>query len=126
MCGINGIINFKSNPNLLDIKIMNQLLQHRGPDGSGEYLFNNVLLGHTRLSIQDLSSKGMQPMSNDNRYWIVFNGEIYNFQALRKELELLNHKFYSDTDTEVILNSFKEWGLGSFQKFNGMWLLNIN
>lgn len=121
MCGINGIINFKSKPNLLDIKIMNQLLQHRGPDGSGEYLFKNVLLGHTRLSIQDLSSKGMQPMSNDNRYWIVFNGEIYNFQELRKELELLNHKFYSDTDTEVILNGFKEWGVKSFQKFNGMW-----
>lgn len=121
MCGINGIINFKSKPNLHDIKIMNQLLTHRGPDGSGEYLFKNALLGHTRLSIQDLSSKGMQPMSNDNRYWLVFNGEIYNFKELRKELECLNHIFYSDTDTEVILNSFKEWGVESFQKFNGMW-----
>ena len=60
-------------------------------------------------------------MSNDNRYWLVFNGEIYNFKELRKELECLNHIFYSDTDTEVILNSFKEWGVESFQKFNGMW-----
>jgi len=125
MCGINGIINFKNIAPEEKIHQMNSLLIHRGPDGVGSFQFQNLLLGHTRLSIQDLSDKGNQPMSNDGNLWIIFNGEIYNFKEIKKELILLGHKFYSDTDTEVILNSYKEWGVDSFNKFNGMWALAI-
>ena len=125
MCGINGIINYKKKTNVEDIHKMNNLLAHRGPDGYGSIKFENLLLGHTRLSIQDLSQNGAQPMSNDNNLWIIFNGEIYNFKEIKKELVSLGHKFYSDTDTEVILNSYKEWGVESFKKFNGMWSFAI-
>ena len=110
MCGINGIINFNSNTIDDHIHIMNDLLKHRGPDGMGSYKNQNLLLGHTRLSIQDLSDKGAQPMSNDQNLWIIFNGEIYNFKEIKNELKELGHKFYSNTDTEVILNSYKQWG----------------
>jgi len=125
MCGINGIINFKDINSEEKIHRMNSLLVHRGPDGLGSFKFQNLLLGHTRLSIQDLSDKGSQPMSNDGNLWIVFNGEIYNFKEIRNELTLIGHKFYSNTDTEVILNSYKEWGIDSFKKFNGMWAFAI-
>jgi len=125
MCGINGIINFNSNTIDDHIHIMNDLLKHRGPDGMGSYKNQNLLLGHTRLSIQDLSDKGAQPMTNDQNLWIVFNGEIYNFKEIKKELIELGHKFYSNTDTEVILNSYKQWGTNAFKKFNGMWAFAI-
>lgn len=125
MCGINGIINFNNKTIDNHIHIMNDLLKHRGPDGMGSYKNQNLLLGHTRLSIQDLSDKGAQPMTNDQNLWIVFNGEIYNFKEIKKELIELGHKFYSNTDTEVILNSYKQWGTDAFKKFNGMWAFAI-
>ena len=121
MCGINGIIYKKGMPDIHEIQNMNSAIQHRGPDDSGIYKFKNILLGHVRLSILDLSKNGKQPMSNDGRYWIVFNGEIYNFNEIKKKLESKGHKFFSNTDTEVILNAYKEWGYKSFESFNGMW-----
>lgn len=125
MCGINGIINYKNQVIEDEIHQMNSLLDHRGPDGRGVFKYENLFLGHTRLAIQDLSDKGAQPMSNDDRYWIVFNGEIYNYKSIKEELIYKGYKFFSQTDTEVILNSYKEWGEKCFHKFNGMWSLAI-
>tara|TARA_B100000579_G_scaffold436335_1_gene462007 strand:- start:1076 stop:2992 length:1917 start_codon:yes stop_codon:yes gene_type:complete len=125
MCGINGIVYGNTNPKISEIVQMNKAIKHRGPDDEGVLKFQNTILGHVRLSIQDLSDKGKQPMSNDERYWIIYNGEIYNFKEIKKELQSLGHKFFSKTDTEVILNSYKEWGVKSFDKFNGMWAFAI-
>ena len=125
MCGINGIIYKNSNPDIHEVHKMNKAIKHRGPDDEGLYKFENIILGHVRLAILDISKKGKQPMSNDSRYWITYNGEIYNFQELKKQLIDLGHKFYSKTDTEVILSAFKEWGIKSFYKFNGMWSFAI-
>tara|TARA_Y100000590_G_scaffold449261_1_gene587116 strand:+ start:2899 stop:4797 length:1899 start_codon:yes stop_codon:yes gene_type:complete len=125
MCGINGIIYKNSNPDIHEVHKMNKAIKHRGPDDEGLYKFENIILGHVRLAILDISRKGKQPMSNDSRYWITYNGEIYNFQELKKQLIDLGHKFYSKTDTEVILSAFKEWGIKSFYKFNGMWSFAI-
>tara|TARA_B100002019_G_C21272817_1_gene603389 strand:- start:3527 stop:5407 length:1881 start_codon:yes stop_codon:yes gene_type:complete len=125
MCGINGIISFSNQSFDQEIHLMNKNLEHRGPDGSGVLKFKNLYLGHTRLSIQDLSTKGSQPMSNDGNTWIIYNGEIYNFKEIKIELENIGYKFYSETDTEVILNSYKEWGEECFLKFNGMWAFAI-
>lgn len=81
-----------------------------------------VALGHRRLSILDLSPKGHQPMcDSEQRYWITFNGEVYNYREIRKELEQLGYRFRTDTDTEVIINSYKQWGTDCQHKFNGMW-----
>ena len=125
MCGINGIIYKNNKPVLSEIQKMNESIKHRGPDDEGIFRFENVLLGHRRLSILDLSKKGKQPMSNDGRYWITYNGEIYNFLEIKDQLLQLGHIFYSNTDTEVILNAYKEWGVESFTKFNGMWSFAI-
>ena len=104
---------------------MNNMLQHRGPDLMGSMSYKSLLLGHTRLSILDTSTKGSQPMSNDGRFWIVYNGEVYNYKEIKKELINKNYKFFSDTDTEVVLNAYKEWGVECFNKFNGEWALAI-
>ena len=120
MCGINGIIYKNTNPHLAEIKKMNMAIRHRGPDDEGVYKFENILLGHQRLSILDLSLKGKQPMTNDGRFWIVYNGEIYNFKEIKNKLLKIGYKFYSQTDTEVILNAYKEWGVNSFIHFNGI------
>ena len=85
-----------------------------------------IAFGHRRLSIQDVSSYGHQPMSyNENKLWITYNGEVYNFENIKNELKQLGHKFLSKTDTEVILASYMEWGIDCFNKFNGMWSLAI-
>ena len=102
MCGINGY-NWKD-----EIKIgeMNRITRNRGPDDAGVHTAADVSLGHTRLSIIDLSEKGHQPMPNeDGTIWLTFNGEIYNFQALREELLRKGHIFKSNTDTEVIIHA---------------------
>ena len=125
MCGINGIFFKNKKVDSKKIQLMNKILNHRGPDDNGFLSFKNFLLGHTRLSILDLSSKGSQPMSVDNRFWISYNGEIYNYKDIKTELEIKNYKFYSDTDTEVVLNAYKEWGENCFEKFNGEWALAI-
>jgi len=127
MCGLNGIYNLNGKPaDSFLIQKMNNVLNHRGPDDKGCFCFNQVGLGHTRLSIIDLSQAGHQPMSNDNEsLWIVYNGEIYNFQEIRKSLQALGYKFKSETDTEVILFSYQEWGVNCLEKFNGMFAFAI-
>jgi len=103
-------------------------LAHRGPDGFGiESLDQERLwLGHRRLSIIDISERGRQPMSyGDGRYWLTYNGEIYNYVELRKELEAQGHCFRSDSDSEVILAAYTQWGQDCLPRFNGMWGLAI-
>lgn len=122
MCGING---FDWNDENL-IRRMNKRIKHRGPDGEGIYLDKKISLGHVRLSIIDLSEMGSQPMGDrEGDLIIVFNGEIYNYIALRKILEKKGYVFKSRTDTEVILYAYREWGEGCVKKFNGMWAFAI-
>ena len=125
MCGISGIISKKNSIDKNQIIRMNGMISHRGPDQSGYLSYKNVLLGHVRLSVIDQSNNGRQPMSNDGRFWIVFNGEIYNYLDIKNQLLQKNHRFYSKTDTEVILNAYKEWGTKCFEKFNGDWIIVI-
>jgi asparagine synthase (glutamine-hydrolysing) len=120
MCGIAGF-NWKDDG---AIEAMADVMRHRGPDDRGTYLDDNVSLGHTRLSILDLSPKGHQPMYFQNLA-IVFNGEIYNFQEIRKELESLGYGFTSGCDTEVILAAYHRWGDKCVERFNGMWAFCI-
>ena len=123
MCGIFG--NIGSIPEQIAARCTDALFR-RGPDGRGIWRGNGVTLGHRRLSILDLSDRGAQPMSYaDGRYWITYNGEIYNFLELRADLEKKGHKFHSDSDTEVILAAFAEWGEECLQRFNGMWAFAI-
>jgi asparagine synthase (glutamine-hydrolysing) len=121
MCGIAGVYN--NNDDSL-IKRMTGLMGHRGPDDEGFFEDDKIALGHRRLSIIDLSARGHQPMERDNLV-IVYNGEIYNYIELRKELERKGYVFSSGTDTEVILFAFKEWGKDCLSKFNGMWAFAI-
>ncbi|MGD0785079.1 MAG: asparagine synthase (glutamine-hydrolyzing) [Sedimentisphaerales bacterium] len=122
MCGINGF----SWADQKLINAMNQATCNRGPDDEGVFTDENVSLGHRRLSIIDLSPAGHQPMCNeDETFWIVYNGEVYNFQEIRWQLEKLGHKFKSRTDTEVIVHAYEQWGVKSFDMFNGMWAFCI-
>ena len=129
MCGISGIYTLNNAPLSLDtLKCFTDSMVHRGPDGAGYELFDNdtLGLGQRRLSILDLSEAGKQPMSYaDGRYWISFNGEIYNFIEVRVELQQLGYSFQSDTDTEVILAAYIQWGKECLDKFNGMWAFAI-
>ena len=129
MCGIVGIWNIDGSPiNDQELDRFTDSLAHRGPDGRGTYIDSvvNLGLGHRRLAILDLSESGHQPMPYaDRRYWIVYNGEIYNFLELRKELEGLGYRFRSETDTEIILAAYNEWGEACQFKFNGMWAFAI-
>mgnify|MGYP001038370886 CR=1 FL=1 len=122
MCGINGF-------NFQDQDLINAMVKktnHRGPDDSGIFSDANISLGHNRLSIIDLSLAGHQPMiSPDNNLVIIYNGEIYNFQEIKKELEAKGRIFKSKTDTEVILLGFQEWGVKVFEKLNGIFALAI-
>lgn len=122
ICGINGFT--WSDPEL--IEKMNQALQHRGPDDQSTYIDDMVSLGHRRLAIIDLSPAGRQPKCNeDESIWIVFNGELYNFQEIREILVAKGHAFSSNTDTEVIIHAYEEWGTGCVERFNGMWAFAI-
>ncbi len=123
MCGILGTLPKTENR---QFEHALTTLQHRGPDGSGIWHDTEgaVSLGHRRLSILDTSDLGKQPMHFE-RYVITFNGEIYNFLEVRKELEILKYRFKSESDTEVILAAYQEWGAACLSKFNGMWSLAI-
>lgn len=128
MCGIAGIVSNKKKDNLENmINGMLETIVHRGPDGSGKKFFDDkVALGHRRLAIIDLSEKGLQPMEWNKRYWITFNGEIYNYKELREQLiREKNFSFESETDTEVILAAFAAWGEKCVNYFNGMWSFAI-
>ena len=121
MCGINGF-TFENHEL---IKKMNDLLVHRGPDSSGIYKDEKISLGHRRLKIIDLSEKASQPMfDSENKIAIIFNGEIYNFKELKKELEK-DYKFKSNSDTEVIIYAYKKWGYNCVEFLNGMWAFAI-
>lgn len=123
MCGIAGQYALSGGePDEMLVRRMSGRLAHRGPDGEGFFSDGHVALAHRRLSIIDLSEDAVQPMSNeDGSLLLVFNGEIYNYRELRKELLLLAHRFRSESDSEVILHAFEEWGPGCLARFNGMW-----
>ena len=128
MCGIFGILSKNPIQNRQNLSDGTKTLSHRGPDDSGEIWLNNdcVGLGHRRLAIIDISSAGHQPMTNQiNSNTIVFNGEIYNFKELRRYFEKNGKTFSSDTDTEVILHAYEEWGLDCLNKIEGMFAFAI-
>jgi asparagine synthase (glutamine-hydrolysing) len=127
MCGIAGVIAIKNS--LINESVvlkMTDVIKHRGPDSCGEYINTDctVVFGHRRLSILDLSEFGSQPMEF-NESVITYNGEIYNYIELRDELVKLGNSFYTNTDTEVILAAYKEWGYSCIERFNGMWAFAI-
>jgi asparagine synthase (glutamine-hydrolysing) len=127
MCGICGQYSFIDQKPVTapSIKAMAATLTHRGPDDSGYYVAGPVGLGFRRLSIIDLDG-GHQPMSdNEKSVWVVFNGEIYNFPELRRELEGLGHTFRTRSDTEVLIHGYKQWGTEVFSHLNGMFGLAI-
>ena len=150
MCGIAGIIQFNGSIRGEDILRMANCLRHRGPDDEGFVAANwrmdqvypligaesqipgeriedfckpvDLFIGHRRLSVIDLSTSGHQPMQNeDGSLWITYNGEIYNYLELMGELKAKGHDFRSQTDTEVILHAYEEWGIGCLGRLNGMW-----
>jgi asparagine synthase (glutamine-hydrolysing) len=122
MCGIAGAYHFSGLPvHRQDLLRMNTLLAHRGPDDSGVFIDNHCGLAHTRLKIIDLTEAAAQPMTtSDKVLWVTYNGEIYNFQEIRSDLEKLGHTFKSRSDTEVILNAYRQWGKECLARFNGM------
>jgi asparagine synthase (glutamine-hydrolysing) len=126
MCGICGI--FDRSGGLVEpdvLKRMARVINHRGPDGEGYFLHDEIGLGHRRLSIIDVEG-GSQPMFNeDETLQIVFNGEIYNFIELRKELESFGHRFRTRSDTEVIVHAYEQWGTDCLNHFNGMFVFAI-
>jgi asparagine synthase (glutamine-hydrolysing) len=127
MCGIVGVWNATGEPVSQPLlRKMSALVAHRGPDGDGHFADGPVGFGHRRLAILDLSSAGHQPMSNeDGRVVVVHNGEIYNFAQLRMELEAVGHRFHSETDTEVVVHGWEEWGPGCVLRFNGMFAFAV-
>lgn len=139
MCGISCLIDNEKKLNSHTLERFTNAVAHRGPDGVGFVRFADdkslsityneeffLGFGHRRLSIIDLSEAGSQPMfSSDNKYVIVYNGEVYNYLELREELESVGVVFKSQCDTEVVLEAYRKWGTGCFNKFNGMWALAI-
>lgn len=127
MCGIAGVIHLDGEPvSPVVIRRMTDAIAHRGPDGEGLFIDGAIGLGHRRLSIIDLSPAGHQPMATpDGRFTITYNGEVYNFQELRVELEALGHQFKSRTDSEVVLKAYAQWGTKAVERFNGMFAFAI-
>ncbi len=127
MCGIAGAFNRNEQPVLKhDLKRMTDSIIHRGPDGEGHYVDQNIGLGHRRLSIIDLSDNGSQPMiTEDGRFILTYNGEVYNFREIRKELTDLGYQFKSQTDSEVVLKALAAWGTSALSRFNGMFGLAL-
>ena len=127
MCGITGIFNLNGAPvSSVILRRMTDAIAHRGPDGEGFYTDSFIGLGHRRLAIIDLSPAGHQPMmTSDGNYVLIFNGEVYNFQELRLELEAKGHHFNSRTDSEVVLHAYAEWGEKALDRFNGMFAFAI-
>ena len=128
MCGIAGFIDTNSTSLLEELNRMTDVMQHRGPDGRDVQLLQisdvQVGLGHRRLSIIDLTETGTQPMYFNN-HWICFNGEVYNFAEIKEELVSLGHSFIGNSDTEVILHAYIEWGDKCLHKFIGMFAFLI-
>jgi len=133
MCGIVGIYNFARSDCNVDytksvLKRMTDCLAHRGPDGEGQEVLDDghVFFGHRRLAVIDLSESAKQPMSSvDGRFTIVYNGEVYNYLELRIELEKEGYLFFSNSDTEVVMNAYAAWGKESFLRLNGIFAFAI-
>lgn len=122
MCGLCGYVDYHSpiSQNSQILKMV-ESIKHRGPDDQGIYIHNNVALGHARLAIIDLSKLASQPMhSDDDDYVLIYNGELYNFAGIKAELESFGVKFRSRSDTEVVLNAWRQWGEKAVGKFNGL------
>lgn len=127
MCGIAGKLVFDKNYTFARelITKMTRTMSHRGPDGEGYYIKNNIALGHRRLTIIDLNT-GQQPLSNeDGTVWVTFNGEIYNYRELRKDLVQRGHRFSTETDTEVLVHLYEEEGESFVTKLRGMFAFAI-
>lgn len=122
MCGVAGLVNLNGEPvSPYILKTMTDAIAHRGPDGEGQWVEGNVGLGHRRLAVIDLSPAASQPMSSvDQRFVLVYNGEIYNYRELRVELEAEGVRFRSQSDTEVLLNALIRWGTKAIGRLNGM------
>ena len=127
MCGIAGIFNLDGAPaDARVLRAMASRLAHRGPDGEGVFVDGSLGLAHRRLAILDPTPQSDQPFTSaDGRYTVVFNGEIYNFLELREELEPLGHRFRTDSDTEVLVAAYAQWGEGCQLRFNGMWAFAV-
>lgn len=131
MCGLFGAVRPQgsfSSQELIRFRKARDQVSYRGPDARDEKTLAvkkddapDVYLGHRRLAIIDLSADGVQPMSNDGKLWIIYNGEIFNYVELREELKRLGHAFQTNTDTEIILKAYKAWGEKGFARMNGMW-----
>jgi asparagine synthase (glutamine-hydrolysing) len=128
MCGISGFADFNKKSNEVILQQMNRTMVHRGPDGEGYGVYNTdaavIGLGHRRLSIIDLSEAGSQPQTFGSLH-ITFNGEIYNYAEIKKELQEKGHQFHSHSDTEVILHAYATWGSAALHKFIGMFAFVI-
>lgn len=127
MCGIGGILNLRTGPppDPGALGRMASVQRHRGPDAWGTYRDDWCGLVHVRLSIIDLAF-GTQPLSNeDGSLWITFNGEIFNYPELRRDLVARGHRFRTASDTEVVVHAFEEWGDASFERFNGQWAIAL-
>ena len=125
MCGIAGCFSFEGNVDKKQFEKMVDIIEHRGPDDRGTYYEGGLALGHRRLAIIDLSADGHQPFFYKERYVVVFNGEIYNYREIRKELEEKGYQFKTRTDTEVLVASYDCYGKECVQYFNGMWAFAI-
>ena len=130
MCGITGFVDYEKLLNFKEIKLMTDALIHRGPDSRGLEFSSeskyNIAFGHRRLSIIDLDASSNQPMFyNSKEYWIVYNGEVYNYKQIKKELLDLGYKFDTNSDTEVVLKSYVEWGVKAIDKFIGMFAFSV-
>jgi len=122
MCGIAG---FTGNPEPTLLRRMTDSIRHRGPDDEGFFEKDWVSLGHRRLSIIDIAG-GHQPISNeDDSIQLVYNGEVYNYRELREELRTAGHVFRTESDSEVVVHAYEEWGVDCFARFNGMWALAL-
>ncbi len=127
MCGIAGILDFSASA-LIEEQRVRQMIQQlatRGPDAAGYYFGSGIALGHARLSIIDLTG-GTQPIHNEDRsIWTVFNGEIFNYLELRQDLERAGHRFYTETDTEVIVHLYEEYGIEFVHHLNGQFAIAL-
>ena len=122
MCGIAGIFDFRRRGDIDRALLhrMTGILAHRGPDGDGFHFASGIGLGHRRLAIVDLVTGDQPQFNEDGTVYVVFNGEIYNFQPLMAELTALGHTFRTRSDTEVIVHAWEAWGEGCLDRFNGM------
>ena len=128
MCGITGLIDFRKSSSEQELKNMTSVIAHRGPDGDGMEIFQHdqaiIGFGHRRLAILDLSEHGKQTMQFEH-LWLCFNGEVYNFREIKEELSALGHSFKGDSDSEMILHAYLEWGDKCLDRFIGMFAFAI-